>query len=810
MIVVGSSANAIYMELFRHCEPDLPACSVYASSGEDLALASRTLAQIMSVSGQVLTSISCSEQIQQLYLTAEELYALTSVLRQYHRPHCVNPITWPHSEGANYFAVSETCVVFLRGDRVVVVAKADPASALEITALFTPRLVLPSEASVLLLQCDFEVSLMRFSGLEVRRIPLTSKVIRLFMDRLPDSSSLPHLKGFLVTKDQESRVVGYDGNDVENAKAVVWRDRPTEVAFLYPGFVVGLMREGEAHIAGLVTGTHLITLSSLKAPFKLCVDRNYVLLYDQRKWVQLQGPAPEKVMSYFLRRGEYDTALAMNDHISGGFASKIYLELGLHSFFRVRDYSQASYYFHKSGRYWIPCLFFKHSVKLEKNVKTYCEPFFQDARAELHLTNVPESISALISEGRKVFEDDELMGRAQQAFYQYFQSLREERNEAQRFAEVWLFHTCLKFSELTDKLVELLVTDNLLPSKHCEKVLRQREKYELLYKLYLSKKVYQPALELMRSHFLRSRERRWLADMRSFLCKMQKDEGTFETYLAFLFEADRDQASSLLTVDRPALLKKLNLSRKLLPLLRSIGANRLAIDLLSNAAEATQAQHNELAELLILEVTAGRLPARSLTDYLAKEPFHYEPREVLKLLPASFPNERCILLDKLHRYDEILHYYLYGHNPRKALEYVREKESPVVTNALLYHLTRPEHNDQKTLLELLGSSPRLFDNEYALEMLPRELGLGEVKRYLTEVFEGVERDSFVATVQRRTAEQKLMQLWTDFSEEASTQCVDLTEDSRCAECGELLTGEFLLTETRKVVHADCHVPELLV
>lgn len=798
------------MELFRHSEPDLPSCSVFACSGEEIAVGSRTLAQVLTMSGHVVTSISCSEQVQQLVLTPEELYALTSVLRLYRRPHCLNPITWPHSEGANYFAVSETCVVLLRGDRVIVVAKADPASALEVAAPFVPRLVLPSEASVLLLQSDFEVSLMRFSGLEVRRIPLTSKVIRLFMDRLPDCTSLLHLKGYLVTKDQESRVVGYDGKEVESAKPVIWRDRPAEVAFLFPGFLVGLMREGDACIAGLVTGTQLLALPSLKAPFKHYVDRNCVLLYDQRKWMQIQGPIVEQVMSYLLRRGEYDIALAMNDHISGGFSSKIYLELGLHSFFRVRDYSQASYFFHKSGRYWIPCLFFKHSVKLEKNIKVYCEPFFKEARAELHLTNVPESISVLISEDRKVFEDDELMGRAQQAFYQYFQSLREERNEAQRFAEVWLFHTCLKFTELTDKLVELLVTDNLLPSKHCEKVLRQREKFELLYKLYISKKVYQPALELMRSNFLRSRERRWLADMRAFLCKMQKDEGTFETYVAFLFEADRDQASSLLSVDRPPLLKKLNLSRKLLPMLRSIGANRLAIDLLSNAGEPTQEQHNELAELLILEVTAGRLPSRSLTDYLAKEPFHYDPREVLKLLPPSFPNERCILLDKLHRYDEIFHYYLYGHNPRRALEYVREKESPEVTNALLYHLIRPEHNDQKTLLELLGSSPRLFDNEYTLEMLPRELGLGEVKRYLTEVFEGLEKESFMATLQRRTAEQKLLQLWTEFSEEASTQCVDITEDSRCAECGGLLTGEFLLTETRKVVHADCHIPELLV
>ena len=95
-------------------------------------------------------------------------------------------------------------------------------------------------------------------------------------------------------------------------------------------------------------------------------------------------------------------------------------------------------------------------------------------------------------------------------------------------------------------------------------------------------------------------------------------------------------------------------------------------------------------------------------------------------------------------------------------------------------------------------------------MIPRHLTLADVKRYIANTFEALQQETFTVSLLRYTAEQQYIQLYTDYFEEASTQCVDLTEDTKCAECGRLIAScEFLLTESRKVVHLDCYVPELL-
>jgi len=127
-------------------------------------------------------------------------------------------------------------------------------------------------------------------------------------------------------------------------------------------------------------------------------------------------------------------------------------------------------------------------------------------------------------------------------------------------------------------------------------------------------------------------------------------------------------------------------------------------------------ESNFLAKLYIQEAAQGNVNPKDLVNFLSCRPIKYDPKVVLSYFPKNLlEREKCLVLDLLDKYEEIIHYYLYKKkNLQMAQRYVEYKRNTEVSSVFIIKICKSPMSKSavNTLISFLNDSdPRIIDHK---------------------------------------------------------------------------------------------------
>lgn len=536
----------------------------------------------------------------------------------------------------------------------------------------------------------------------------------------PEVVHIPQYKLFLIPTERSLKFLDYNMKEYPRYPAITFRDTLHSVYFLHPCFVACLMTNLEIHIYLTYTGDECaFYLLDTEFNTSAC-NADTIFIGSPSKLYLINTPSLDAVITSLLQKNKYEIALEVCRDTKSRLINRVYFEYGIFSFFHEREYQRSSYYFQKSDEVWGVCALMRKLVDLPPYVKDQTKFYINKALETIQNYTIPSAYLAVLSDSSPIQYDNTLKQKIIRNFVPYFMLIRKSDDKWVRsFCECWLFDALLKLPGRSSELLPVVADPgNTLPLQYCELALLKRGYYNLLIELYLTRRVYLPALRLILQKYEEDASKTWLMILKEFLRRMGGGIQEFLQYSARLFCENKELGEELFLA-YPSLLEPNIILDNIIPHILKYADGRLAINFLLNYPQSNSDICNELVKLYISEIMEGNIKPNELVSYLLKKPRMYDPEVVLHYFPKIYlRRERCIILDMIGRYEEIIHYYVSEINqPYQALEYVRFKKNPQATNALLYKLTKPPFIPKKAVIltELLNGSPaEIFDHLYVI------------------------------------------------------------------------------------------------
>lgn len=289
---------------------------------------------------------------------------------------------------------------------------------------------------------------------------------------------------------------------------------------------------------------------------------------------------------------------------------------------------------------------------------------------------------------------------------------------------------------------------------------------------------------------------------------MQASEEIFIEYSIKLFCENKKLAEDLF-LTFPAIIPKLDIINRLLPMMLKYSGPRLVINFLSCLENGPQEYYNYLAKIYVEETLEGEVNPKELIEFLKKQPIRYDPEVVLTYFPKGYlQRERCLVLDLIGRYEEILHYYMHEEKSlQKAKLYVIYKKNPEVSSIFVSKLCRffTHKNYEKFLIEFLNEAQsEIIDHHFVLSLIPKTLSLDSIIKYLLNAFNSIEEEKLKLKLKRRLQETYYLDLILDYHKHAKEN-VEITEDTRCDICKKKIKNkDFVVTHLGEIQHSECH------
>ena len=198
--------------------------------------------------------------------------------------------------------------------------------------------------------------------------------------------------------------------------------------------------------------------------------------------------------------------------------------------------------------------------------------------------------------------------------------------------------------------------------------------------------------------------------------RMTTNSELFLDYIKKLFCESQSHAEDLL-LGHPEILSKVNILETLVPIILKYSGPSLVIKFLLKIG--SKEESNYLAKLYIEETMGGNVNPKELVRFLSCHPIKYSPSVVLKYFPKNYlQREKCLVLDLLEKYEEILHYYIYKEkNLEIAKQYVNYKKKKEVTSLFLMKICKTPMNDTalSTLTNFLNDAdPNIIDHKIVI------------------------------------------------------------------------------------------------
>jgi hypothetical protein len=476
-------------------------------------------------------------------------------------------------------------------------------------------------------------------------------------------------------------------------------------------------------------------------------------------------------------------------------------------FFLERDFQRAAHYFRKSEEYWAVCSLLRKIVQLPAYVHYKCLENFSRACAKVYDFSILSSHFDFISHAQPLAYDSSLKQRIIHNFVPFFHMIRKADDELLKlFSECWLFSALLLLpNQHSDLFCIVRDTTNKLPLRYCETILKAENHHDLLFELFYSRKIYKPALDIMINKCNAEKSSYWAIKIKDFLVRMSSNVDLFLDYLQQLFCVSKEHAEELV-LSYPPILDKIDILNVLVPIMMKFSDCGLVIQFL--VKRQAQNEANYLARLYIEETIEGNVNPKELVRFLSSRPIKYDPKVVLGYFPKHLlQREKCLVLDQIEKYEEIIHYYIYQEkNLETAKQYVLYKKNQEVSSLFIMKICKPPMTESamNVLTDFLNSSsPEAIDHNVAFTFLPSNLEFSRIQHYLFNAFHHISTSLQTFKVKRSLQDNFFLDLIGDYYKFAQDS-IEIHEDTRCDKCNKKIkTQDFCFNKQKEIVHTHC-------
>lgn len=530
----------------------------------------------------------------------------------------------------------------------------------------------------------------------------------------PDIVHISQYSLILVTSNDCSFFIDYSLKSYQRYPTIKHSSSPQLISFLHPCYLLSFT-QNYLSIYLIYTGekVHNFQIPSINIDIYYSSYQSF-FISSISGLLGFSTPSLDTLIPSLLVKKKFDIALEVCNDTCSSLTQRVYFEYAIFMFFQERDYQRSAHYFRKSEEYWAVCSLLRKIVTLPAFAYEKCEEMLVKACEKIAGYSILQSHVEFISQKQALLYDSALKQRIIHNFIPFFHMARKTEDENLKlFAECWLFSALLYLPNQSGELF-VIVRDpsNKLPLKFCEGQLKSFHKLDLLFELFLTRKIYKPPLDLMLQKFSEDKSQYWLIKMKDFLMRVNSNPQLFLEYVQKLFCESPKHAEELL-LGYPEILSKVNILDTLVPIMLKFSGKKLVIQFLLNRENRDEA--NFLAKLYIEETMMGNVNPKELITYLGTRPQKYNPTIVLKYFPKNaLQRERCLVLDLLGKYEEILHYYIYQEkNLEAAKEYVKFKLSKDVTSLFIIKICKAPMTEkaQNTLINFLNeANPDIIDH----------------------------------------------------------------------------------------------------
>ncbi|CAG9333787.1 unnamed protein product [Blepharisma stoltei] len=747
----------------------------------------------------------------QILLTQGQILTLSPKFQVWTYPEGILLFTYEASN-PKHFSVDRHDVALLLKSKIVLLSLIDLSTVMEIEIKVEPNKILLISGRWILLQEKYWLRIINFEGKEIHSFNLKNPGLLGFMNWLqpaPDAIHIGQYGLICITTDEKTFFVDYDLKRYPRYQEINHEFMPLYVAFLHPCYILAFAKS-YLNIYLIHSGECIYKMPNICYSEITAFTYDTLLMSNSDSLMCFSSPSLDTIISTYLGEKRFDVALEICADTCSNLESRVYFEYGVHMFFQDRDYQRAAHYMRKSEEYWGVCSLMSKIVKLPPIVKDKCKVNLENAVERIKNYSLLRSHFNYIAQFEPLTYDKTLKNKIIKNFIPFFHMIRKNDDQCLRnFAESWIFSAVLQIPKQTAELLPIVRDpSNTLPLYYCEGVLKKSGQYDLMLELFLSRKIYRPGLEVLFKKYEEEKTIYWLIKTRDYLSRMQSNEEVFLEYTIKLFCESKSLAEELF-LTCPAIIPKLDILGKLLPMMMKYSGPRLVIGFLSVLENGPPEYYNYLAKIYIEETLDGEVNPKELVEFLNRKPTRYDPETVLTYFPKGYlQRERCLLLDLIGRYEEIIHYYIYEEKSLiNAKLYVLYKRNTEVSSIFISKLCKsPSNQDHiKFLVDFLNeANPEIIDHHIALSLLPKNLPMDSIIKYLYNAFHSLEERKVKIKLKRRLQETHFLDLILDYYKHAHEN-VEITEDTRCDICKKKIkTKDFIVTYKGEIQHEDCY------
>lgn len=531
----------------------------------------------------------------------------------------------------------------------------------------------------------------------------------------PDVLRISQYSVICVTVNDTSFFLDYEFRNYTRYPSIKHASSPNQIAFLYPCYLYSFY-QSSLSIYLIYTGELIESINIPLLKFEIsCSSYHHFFISSQNSLIGFSSPPLKNLIPSFLLKKKFEIALEVCTDTSSELSTRVFFEYAVYMFFQERDYQRSAHYFRKSEEFWAVCSLLRKIVTLPAYTYLKCSESFDKINERLSSYSIFPSHADFISQKQSFTYDSALKQRIIQSFIPFFHMIRKNEDESLRlFSECWLFSALLYLPNQSNELISIVRDpSNKLPLRFCEAQLKAQGKLDLLFELFLSRKIYKPALDLMLQKYSEDNSSYWMVKMKDFLMRVSSNSDLFLEYVKKMFCESQRHAEELL-LGYPGILAEINILDTLVPVMLKFSGPSLVIQFLLHRGSKEESDY--LAKLYIEQTMAGNVNPKELIGFLSSRPTKYNPHVVLKYFPKnSLQREKCLVLDLLGKHEEIIHYYIYQEkNFEVASQYVNYKRSKEITSLFIMKICKAPMSDLalNTLISFLNqATPDIIDHQ---------------------------------------------------------------------------------------------------
>ena len=315
----------------------------------------------------------------------------------------------------------------------------------------------------------------------------------------PDVLHINQYSLICVTVGDTSFFIDYDLKNYSRYPLIKHNNSPLQIGFVHPCYLCAFYQANFA-IFLIYTGEVLETIPVSPLNFEVyCSSYNSYFISAFNSLISISSPPLDGLIGSLLIKKKYEIALEACLDTCNYLSNRVYFEYAVHMFFTEREYQRSAHYFRKSEEYWAVCSLLRKIVQIPAFAYNKSVEFFDKACEKISGYSILPSHIDFISQKKPLLYDSALKQRIIHNFIPFFTMIRKNDEELLRlFSECWLFSAFLYLPNQTNELIAVVRDPtNKLPLRFCEFQLKSFGKLDLLFELFLSRKIYKPALDLM-------------------------------------------------------------------------------------------------------------------------------------------------------------------------------------------------------------------------------------------------------------------------------------------------------------------------